>query len=84
MMEGTGVTNGDIVHSCDALQKPQDQDVPVSPNDNISPVVPLNPPNAQTSTTNLQFVCVASCHSEKVAQIFMKIGVRHVICINQN
>ena len=46
MMEGTGVTNGDIVHSCDALQKPQDQDVPVSPNDNISPVVPLNPPNA--------------------------------------
>lgn len=34
--------------------------------------------------TNLQFVFVASCHAEKVAEIFLKIGVPHVICINQN
>ena len=34
--------------------------------------------------TNLQFVYVASCHSEKVGEIFLKIGVPHLICINQN
>jgi len=34
--------------------------------------------------TNLQFVYVASCHSEKVGEIFLQIGVPHVICINQN
>lgn len=34
--------------------------------------------------TNLQFVFVASCHAEKVAEIFLEIGVPHVICVNQN
>lgn len=34
--------------------------------------------------TNLQFVFVASCHAEKVAEIFGEIGVPHVICVNQN
>jgi hypothetical protein len=29
-------------------------------------------------------VFVASCHAEKVAEIFLEIGVPHVICVNQN
>ena len=33
---------------------------------------------------NLQFVYVASCHSERVGMIFQQTGVPHVICISQN
>lgn len=33
---------------------------------------------------DLQFVFVASCHSEKIATIFHKMGVPHVICIEQS
>ena len=33
--------------------------------------------------TDLQFVCVASCHSEQVGRIFLDAGVPHVICIDQ-
>lgn len=35
-------------------------------------------------TTDLQFVYVASCHSEQVGRIFLEAGVPHVICIDQN
>jgi len=34
--------------------------------------------------TDLQFVFVASCHSEQVGRIFIEAGVPHVICIDQN
>lgn len=34
--------------------------------------------------TELQFVYVASCHSEQVGRIFLEAGVPHVICIDQN
>lgn len=30
----------------------------------------------------LEFVFVASCHSEFVGNIFRELGVKHVICIN--
>mgnify|MGYP000102426287 CR=1 FL=1 len=35
-------------------------------------------------TTDLQFVYVASCHSEQVGRIFLEAGVPHVICIQQS
>jgi hypothetical protein len=31
----------------------------------------------------IQFVFVASCHSENMAVIFRKAGVKHVICIRE-
>jgi len=34
--------------------------------------------------TNLQFVYVASCHSEEVGKIFLEAGIPHVICISSN
>ena len=35
----------------------------------------------ETSETELQFVFVASCHSEKTGSIFHQAGAKHVICI---
>ena len=32
----------------------------------------------------LQFVVVATCHSEFVGRIFMEAGAKHVICIKQS
>ena len=32
--------------------------------------------------TELQFVYVASCHSEQVGKIFLEAGIPHVICID--
>jgi hypothetical protein len=34
--------------------------------------------------TSLDFVVVATCHSEFVGKIFQGAGVKHVICIIQN
>ncbi len=32
---------------------------------------------------NLEFVVVASCHSESAGKTFQKVGIKHVICIDQ-
>lgn len=37
---------------------------------------------ADLKYTDLEFVYVASCHSEQVGQIFIEAGVPHVICID--
>jgi len=37
-----------------------------------------------SAETSLQFVYVASCHSEQVGKIFLEAGIPHVICIDQN
>jgi hypothetical protein len=37
-----------------------------------------------SSPSTLQFVYVASCHSEQVGKIFLEAGIPHVICIDQN
>lgn len=43
-----------------------------------------NPENEGANiVTHLQFVYVASCHSEQVGKVFQEAGVPHVICINQ-
>jgi hypothetical protein len=35
-----------------------------------------------SAQTSLQFVYVASCHSEQVGKIFLEAGIPHVICID--
>ena len=37
-----------------------------------------------SSENMIEFVFVASCHSEKTARLFHKIGVKHVICIKED
>lgn len=37
-----------------------------------------------TSNCQLEFVVVATCHSEFVGKIFLEAGARHVICIKQS
>jgi len=36
-----------------------------------------------SNSIGLQFVFVASCHSEEVGKIFKEAGIPHVICINK-
>jgi hypothetical protein len=38
----------------------------------------------EESNTNLDFVFMATCHSETAAKIFMNAGARHVIGINKD
>ena len=45
---------------------------------------PQDPLPDLAAPTSLQFVFVASCHSEQVGEIFLKAGIPHVICIDQN
>jgi len=37
----------------------------------------------ESEKVELQFVFVASCHSEKTGRQFHKAGAKHVICIRQ-
>ena len=37
----------------------------------------------QSSHTDIEFVFVASCYSEFAGKVFLKAGVRHVICVKQ-
>ena len=37
-----------------------------------------------TSGAEIEFVFVASCHSEKTARLFHTLGARHVICIKES
>ena len=37
-----------------------------------------------TCNTPIQFVLIASCHSEKIGRVFHKAGAKHVICIREN
>ena len=47
-------------------------------------------PTEQSKMTSLmsdlkpQFVFLAACNSENVGRIFLKAGVKHVICVDQN
>jgi hypothetical protein len=38
----------------------------------------------QESESEIQFVFIASCHSEKTAILFREAGAKHVICIRQD
>ncbi len=38
----------------------------------------------ERTEAELDFVFVASCHSEFVGRIFLEAGVKHVICIDHN
>jgi hypothetical protein len=35
----------------------------------------------EENNSEIQFVFVASCHSEKTARLFHQAGAKHVICI---
>lgn len=34
--------------------------------------------------SEIEFVFVASCYSERIARLFHKLGVKHVICIRED
>lgn len=39
--------------------------------------------NKFTKNNHLKFVVIASCHSERLGDIFFQAGVEHVICVNK-
>ena len=38
----------------------------------------------RSSESQIEFVFVASCHSEKTARLFHNVGAKHVICIKED